>query len=720
MTTTAPDVDASDTIRLAPRSGGAGHWAQPPPAPPGRGHGRLGRLARGPAGDPVWVRPALLVLLAGTALLYLWNLGASGYGNSFYAAATQAGSQSWKALLFGSLDAGNAITVDKPPASLWISGLSARVFGFSSWSVLAPQAVEGVAAVGLLYATVRRSAGATAGLLAGTAFALTPVAALMFRFNNPDALLVLLLVAAAYCTVRATERASARWLVLAGTCIGFGFLTKLAQAFLVVPALGLAYLIAAPTGLGRRVLHLAGAAGAIVVSAGWYVALVDLWPASSRPYIGGSTDNSLLQLALGYNGLGRILGSSGGGAGGGAGGGGGGGGMGGGANNGFGGATGIIRLFGSSMGSEISWLLPAALLVLVVGLWRTRRAPRTDPARAALVLWGGWLVVSGLVFSFMNGIIHPYYTVALAPAIAALVAAGGIALWRDRDRFPARSALAVVIALTGIWSFVLLDRVPTWLPALRWIVLVAALALAAALVAGAARFTRVSAVLATAAVLTVGAGSAAYAASTAAHPHTGSIPTSGPSSAATGGGPGGGGGRFGAGSPPTGNPPTGTRPTGTGTGTAGSSAAASTTSGTAGGSTSAPEGVAAGGGGGEQSTNAALTALLARSTTTWAAATTGGATSAAQLELASGQSVIAIGGWDGSDPAPTLAQFQQWVADGKIHYFLAGGGGMGGPIGGDRTSGTGTAIATWVAAHFTATTVGAQTVYDLTATSTNG
>ncbi|WP_261563457.1 glycosyltransferase family 39 protein, partial [Frankia tisae] len=315
MTTTAPDVDQSDTIRLAPRPGSTGgRWAEPPPPPPpGRGHGRLGRLARGPAGDPVWVRPALLALLAGTALLYLWNLSASGYGNSFYAAATQSGSQSWKALLFGSLDAGNAITVDKPPASLWISGLSARVFGFSSWSVLAPQAIEGVAAVGLLYATVRRHAGATAGLLAGAAFALTPVAALMFRFNNPDALLVLLLVAAAYCTVRATERASARWLMLTGTCIGFGFLTKLAQALLVVPALGLAYLIAAPTGLRRRVLHLAGAAGAIVVSAGWYVALVDLWPAASRPYIGGSTDNSLLQLALGYNGLGRIFGSSGGG-----------------------------------------------------------------------------------------------------------------------------------------------------------------------------------------------------------------------------------------------------------------------------------------------------------------------------------------------------------------------------------------------------------------------
>ena len=289
-----------------------------PPAP-----GRHRPPAPPPRSRAGWERPALLALLAGTALLYLWNLSASGYANDFYAAAVQAGTQSWKAWLFGSLDSGNAITVDKPPASLWVMTLSARIFGFSSWSLLVPQALMGVASVALLHAAVRRWAGPVAGLLAGAALALTPAAVLMFRFDNPDALLVLLLVAGAYATVRAIDAASVKastwWLVAAGAAVGFGFLTKMGQALLVVPAFGLAYLVAGPTRLRTRLLQLLAALGSMIVSAGWFVALVELWPAESRPYIGGSTTNSLLELALGYNGLGRILGGSGNGGGGGGG-----------------------------------------------------------------------------------------------------------------------------------------------------------------------------------------------------------------------------------------------------------------------------------------------------------------------------------------------------------------------------------------------------------------
>ncbi|WP_285223392.1 glycosyltransferase family 39 protein [Frankia sp. AgPm24] len=727
-----PDADA----RRRHTSGGSGSS--------GSGGGRhrpnlARRWARGAADDPSWARPALLVLLGVTAVLYLWNLSASGYANSFYAAATQAGSQSWKALLFGSLDAGNAITVDKPPASLWVSGLSARIFGFSSWSVLVPQALEGVAAVGLLAATVRRTAGVGAGLLAGAAFALTPVAALMFRFDNPDALLVLLLVGAAYATVRALERASWRWLTVAGTCLGFAFLTKLAQAFLIVPALGLAYLIAAPTGLRRRLPHLLAGLGAIIVSAGWYVALVDLWPAGSRPYIGGSTNNSLWQLALGYNGLGRIVGATAGSGGGG----GGGGGMGGS----FGGPTGITRLFAERMGGEISWLLPAALIALVAGLWATRRAPRTDAHRAGLLLWGGWLLVSGLVFSYMSGIIHPYYTAALAPAIAALVAGVGVALWRLRDRRSARIALAAMVAVTGAWNHVLLDRVSTWLPALRWIILIGCLLVAVALAVGAAgrptpgRPGRLAVVLALATVLGLGTGSTAYTLATVSQAHTGSTPSAGPAAASSMGGGFGRGMRGNApGQPPAGTAgptttstagPTTTSTSGTST-TAGASSSTTSTSTTRSTGTTSAAGAAssttgttstdgarpAGGGmGGGQSANAELVALLSKSTTTWAAATSG-ATTAAELELASGQSVIAIGGWDGSDPAPTLTQFQQWVTEGRIHYFIFGGG-MGGGMGGNSSTSTASQIAAWIAAHYTATTVGSQTVYDLTATATS-
>jgi hypothetical protein len=175
-------------------------------------------------------RAALIGLLAGTAVLYLWALDRSGWANTFYSAAVQAGTRSWKAFFFGSSDSSNFITVDKPPISLWPMEIAARIFGLSSWSVLVPQALEGVASVALLYSAVRRWFGARAGLLAGVVLALTPVATLMFRFNNPDALLVLLLTAAAYCTVRALERGSTRWLLAVAALVGTGFLTKYLQA----------------------------------------------------------------------------------------------------------------------------------------------------------------------------------------------------------------------------------------------------------------------------------------------------------------------------------------------------------------------------------------------------------------------------------------------------------------------------------------------------------
>jgi 4-amino-4-deoxy-L-arabinose transferase-like glycosyltransferase len=577
-------------------------------------------------------RPLVALLLAGTAALYLWNLTASGWANSFYAAATQAATKSWQAWLFGSLDAGNVITVDKPPASLWLSGLFGRVFGFSSWSVLAPQALCGVAAVGLLYLTVRRISGPAAGLVAGAVLALTPVATLMFRYNHPDALLVLLLVAAAYAVTRATEKASWRWLALAGAFVGFAFLTKMMQAFLVLPAFALVYLVAAPTTLRRRITHVLGAGVAVVVSAGWFVALVALWPAGSRPYIAGSTNDSLLELALGYNGLGRIFGGDGNMSGGAMGG-----------NTGFGGSTGLGRMFGAAFGTEVSWLLPAALIALGAGLWFTRGLARTDRTRAALLLWGGWLVVTALVFSFMSGIVHPYYSVALTPAIAALVGIGGVQLWRGRANRPAAVAMAAMVAVTAVWSAILLGRTESWLPWLRWLILAGGVLVATALVVGGARLGRWVAALALVVAL---AGTGAYSVATAAQTHSGSIPVSGPSAA--GGGMG------------------GMR-------------------------------------GGESSSE--LGALLADTDTEWSAATTG-ATSAADLELASGTSVIAIGGWNGGDPAPTLAEFQSYVESGRIAYYVEGGQG-GGPGGGNSE------IAQWVAANYDSTTVGGQTVYDL-------
>ena len=480
------------------------------------------------------MRPALVVLLVGTAVLYLWDLSASGYANEYYAAAVQAGTQSLKAWLFGSLDSGNAITVDKPPAALWVMTASARLFGFSSWSLLLPQALMGVASVGLLYGAVRRWAGPVAGLVAGAALALTPAAVLMFRFDNPDALLTLLLVAGGYAVVRAIDAASVRastwWLVAAGTAVGFGFLTKMGQALLVVPAFGLVYLVAGPTRLRTRLLQLGAALGAMVVAAGWYIALVELWPAADRPYIGGSTTNSLLELALGYNGIGRLFGGSGNGGSGGPGGSG---------NTAFGGSAGITRLFTGEIALEVSWLLPAALVLLVAGLAVTLRAPRTDRLRAALVLWGGWTLVTGVVFSFMSGTMHPYYTVALAPGIAALVGIGAVAFWRLRAGFVARGTLALAAAVTAAWAFVLLassDEAFAWV---RWVVLAAGVVAVGGLLAGG---WRRAALVGVAAAVVVGlAAPAAYAVTTAATAHSGSIPTVGTSASAMGG-PGGAGG----------------------------------------------------------------------------------------------------------------------------------------------------------------------------------
>lgn len=628
-----------------------------------------------------WERPALLTLLVGTAALYLWDLSASTYANDFYAAAVQAGTQSWKAWLFGSLDSGNAITVDKPPASLWVMTLSARIFGFTSWSLLVPQALMGVGSVALLHAAVRRWAGPVAGLLAGAALALTPAAVLMFRFDNPDALLVLLLVTGAYATVRAidavTVPASTWWLVAAGAAVGFGFLTKMGQALLVVPAFGLAYLVAGPPRLRTRLVQLLAALGAMIVSAGWFIALVELWPADSRPYIGGSTTNSLLELALGYNGLGRILGGSGNG----------GGGLGGG-NAGFGGEAGILRLFTDELGLEISWLLPAALVALVALVVIAGRRPLPgDRLRAAALLWGGWTLVTGLVFSFMSGTMHPYYTVALAPGIAALVGIGSAALWARRESLAARGGLALMVAATAAWSVVLLTGSAESFAWLRWVVIGLAVPAVAGLLVGAVRLRRAALVGVVAALLTGLVGSGAYAVATVSVAHTGSIPTVGTTSSAMGGGPGGG-------------APSGGRPEGV-PDASGISTASST--GDAG---APPQGM---GGGMGVSTNSELTALLTATDGTWSAAVTTSQT-AASLELATGTAVMSTGGWGGSDSAVTLEQFQADVAAGQISYYIGGGQG-GGPGGGSDS--TSSQIAEWVAANHTATTVGGQTVYDL-------
>ncbi|MBI4942588.1 MAG: glycosyltransferase family 39 protein [Actinobacteria bacterium] len=659
------------------------------------------RLVRGRPDDPAWARPALLSLLVATAVLYLWGLSESGWANSFYSAAVQAGSESWKAFFYGSSDASSSITVDKTPASLWVMALSVKVFGLSSWSILAPQALEGVAAVALLYTTVRRWFTPAAGLLAGATLALTPVATLMFRFNNPDALLVLFLVAAVYATVRALEvaatRAGTRWLVLAGVLIGFGFLTKMLQALLIVPVLALVYLVAAPTTLRRRIVQTLLAGAAVVGAAGWWIAIVELVPASMRPYIGGSQTNSILELTLGYNGLGRLTGDETGSVGGGGGG------------NSMWGTTGITRLFDAENGGQASWLIPAALLLLAAGLWLTRRMPRTDRTRAAFLLWGGWLLVTGLIFSYMNGIFHAYYTVALAPAVGALVGMGAAVLWKVRRTAFGALAMAVTVAASSVWSYVLLSRSSDFVPWLRVAVVAAGLVAAVLLAAGALGVRLGEKALLGAAglgLVAALAGPAAYSVQTASQAHTGSIVTAGPTVAGArgmGGGPGGGGGM------PPGMRQNGT--TGTQNGQTGTMPQRPTGADGGGGMGG---GMGGGGMGGLLNSTTPSTELQAlleadADSYTWVAAAVG-SQNASGYQLATQEPVMAIGGFTGSDPSPTLAQFQEYVAAGRIHYFV------GGSLGGQQNGGSSASseIATWVSEHFTAQTVDGVTVYDLT------
>jgi 4-amino-4-deoxy-L-arabinose transferase-like glycosyltransferase len=690
---------------------------------------RFRRLLRGPDTDPRWARPALFGLLALTALLYLVNLTKDGWANDFYAAAVQAGTKSWKAFFFGSFDSSSFITVDKTPASLWMMEISGRIFGFRQWSMLLPQALEGVASVALLYAAVRRWFGPMAGLIAGVVLALTPVAALMFRFNNPDALLVLLMTAAAYALVRALENGRSRWLVFCGVLLGFAFLAKMLQAFLVAPGFAVAYLWAGPPRLGKRLWQLLLAGLGIVLGAGWWVLAAQLTPAADRPYFGGSTNNNILQLALGYNGLGRLTGNETGSIGpGGA--------RGGGQNSAFGGATGVTRLFGDAFGGQISWLLPAALIALLAMAWVSRRAVRTDRTRAAVLIWGGWVIVTGGVFSYMNGIIHPYYMIALAPGIGALVGIGACSLWQARTGVAGRLAAAVAIAVSAVWAFVLLDRTPGWLPWLRWVVVLAG-AVAACLVLAGPALTRVvrgrwwrpalvPGVTLAFALLAGLAGPAAYALDTVNTTHTGALPTAGPRTAGAFGGPGGGfGGRaFGAGTGGTGAGAGGTG-AGAGAGAGGTRAGGTGLNGNgfpagtgrfpggaggAGGSGGGGAGGGAGGGlGGNTQVSSALTTLLEKNAGSckWIAATEG-STSAAPLELATGDAVMAIGGFNGTDPWPTLAAFEQLVANHEVHYYV---GQSSRSFGGGNGS---SAIATWVAAHFKKVTVGGETVYDLT------
>lgn len=670
---------------------------------------------------------ALAGLLMAAGFIFFWNLSSSGYANEFYSAAAQAASQNWEAFLWGSLDASNAITVDKPPASIWFMALSVRALGLSSFAILLPQAIMGVATTYALYGITRRYWGNAAGILAGALFITTPVTALMFRFNNPDALLVLLMTLAAGCVLRALELSDARacnrrrtaWIALAGCLVGFGFLTKQFQVLLVVPGFALALFAFSPTRWWRRLIDGAVAIASIVVAAGWWVALTVIVPSGSRPYIGGSQTDSFLELTFSYNGLGRLTGNETGSV------------VAGGGNQaGNWGETGLSRLFGSDFGDQFAWFALFAFVGIAVGViaalaLRGRKALAAgDPPAArgtpvvngavaedgsvdrrvrrlrlaAIAIFGCWLVITWLVFSFMAGIFHQYYTVALAPAVSVMAAICLASFYQLREHLWVRLAAILTCALSAVWAFVLIGRSGSY-AWLAWAVLIADLVPCIVLcirllgevsqawqrnsAAGHALRTAATACI----CLALSAGPVAWTAATISTGHSGSIVAAGPSGS---GGTGGGGG---------GNP-------GGGNGVPGGTEAPADGEGADGGPGGSKSSLL---GGGSASEKVIDLLLQNASGYRWAAATTG-SQNAASYQLASELPVMAIGGFNGTDPAPTLEQFKEYVEQGQIRYYIEGG-----EMGGKAMGGSDAAsqIQKWVEENFEAQTVGNVTIYDL-------
>ena len=495
--------------------------------------------------------PELLALLALTAVLNLWDLSINGWANTYYSAAVKSMSTSWHDFLFASLDKTGLMTVDKPPLAFWVQALSVRVFGFHPLSILVPEALMGVAAVALVYDMTHRMFGRVAGSVAGLTFALTPITVAIARHNNPDELLILCCVAALWCAVRAFETGRTKWLVFSGVCVGLGFETKMAVALFVVPGIALAWMWSSwgETWSARLVAFrqlLAGGAAMVAVGLAWPL-LVTFTPAADRPWISGTSDNSVWSLIFGYNGLGRVAGQTGGPSGGGGGfAGGGGGGFGG---NLFGGATGPFRLLQSALGDQAGWLLGFAVVAGLALLVLTRLR-RRDPRTSWLIAVGGAFLTTAVVFSFASGIFHPYYVSFLAPFAAALVGAGaGLMLPRSLGGAADGRALRVIaplaIAAGAITELVVLGELGSAMPWAKPVLIGVAGACALLLaIEGAGRYRAVVVAVAMAALL---AAPSAYTVQTVGHATSGTFPAGGPESAAFGGGGPGGGGPAGGG-----------------------------------------------------------------------------------------------------------------------------------------------------------------------------
>jgi 4-amino-4-deoxy-L-arabinose transferase-like glycosyltransferase len=620
-------------------------------------------------------KPELAALLVLAAVLNLWALDQNGWANDYYSAAVRSMASSWHNFIYEAFDPSGVMTVDKPPLSLWVQALSVKAFGFNSLAILVPQALMGMGSVALLYDLTRRRFGRIAGGVAGLVLAITPMTVAISRHNNPDALLVLCSVAALWFVVRAFEDGRTKWLVWAGVMVGLGFETKMLAALLVVPGIAAAWLWVAPRGRMKALRQLLAGGAAMVVVGGAWPLLMTLTPASDRPWISGTSDNSIWSLIFGYNGVGRIDGQAGGPQA-----------FGGGGP--FGGSTGPLRLLNQALGGQAGWLLGVAL-VGGAGILISTRLKRGDARTGWLIAIGGAFLTTALTFSFAQGIFHPYYVSLLAPFTGALVGAAGAQL-------AGGDTLAKVLAPLAVAAGVVTELavLKNGSGGLDW--LSGVLVFVGVLAVGGLMFVAAKRIRATILAVALGAlliAPAAWSVQTLGHATSGTFPAGGSASASFGGGgrggPGGGGGGGGFGGPGGGGRPGGMQFGGPPPGANG---------------TAAPTG---GGIGGE---GQSLTQVL-----NYAKAHGGGTigvssqTAASASIISSGADVAGLGGFSGRESEVSVQWLAQAVKDGQIRWVLAGsnsGPGQDGRVGSSQVM---TAVA---ATCKKATTTTSGTLYD--------
>jgi 4-amino-4-deoxy-L-arabinose transferase-like glycosyltransferase len=626
---------------------------------------------------PLWRRLALAGVMLVSIFMNFYQLGQNGFGNLYYASAIRSMLDSWHNFFFVSFDPGGFVSIDKPPLGFWLQAASAKLFGFTPFSLFLPQALAGVLSVLLLYCLVRRHFGVVAGLLAALALAISPISVLTNRNNTIDSTLVLVMLLGAWAVLRAAQSGKLRWLLLCAVFVGLGFNIKMLEAYLVVPAYGLLYLLAAPRRIWVRIGHLALAALLMLtISLSWAVA-VDLIPAANRPYVGSSQNNSEISLALGYNGIQRLLGQFG---------------FGGnnagsstsgnttrqfpptgsnsgtftgdfpqpgtggpgqtpqGLGNGGGGSSGmfntgnpgLLRLFNEPLGGQIVWLLPLALFGILALAWQRRPRFREDRQQHSLILWGTWLLTMAIFFSVAT-FFHQYYLSTFAPAICALFGIGVVVMWQEYRRSGWRGwLLPLALLLTALEQIHIITSNTSWG---TWLIpLIAIPCTLAAVILFAARLlprlrlhARILAPALGVALLALMLTSAVWSTIPVLADETSSLPVAG-------------------------------------------------LSGQSGGSL--------GVGGGGSANTALISYLEAHKGSAKYLVAVASSNEADSIILATNQPVMALGGFSGSDPILTTTQLAALVKSGEVRFFLLNGSGGGGPGGSSQS-----ALITWITQH---------------------